>query len=337
MMSEETATAAAPEHSPRRRWFRLALVFSVLLMLAVVIMLPLAIRSMQDVLGRASTPLYDLISGDMMTRQDAQTAQENAFYANIGVVAIDEIAGEVTLALSGNRFCTNTCWSETITLASLDDDADVRRGVPPFATIVLDTTERVFSESVQLPLQGKPNLYPFDVYHLGLGLSIEAFPEDGSQVDVDPQLLQERQAAITLQNRLPDLLMEPPRAIDPTTMQTESSPFEYMAVQGLEFKRAAYLRILAVIIILLIGVSAGMALFTRGIDDLTLGFGGLILGVWGVRSVLMPQSMGTITVIDLALSWIILLLLLGLTFRGALYFHQRSELPWLRPRPPDTP
>jgi hypothetical protein len=53
-----------------------------------------------------------------------------------------------------------------------------------------------------------------------------------------------------------------------------------------------------------------------------------------VRSVLMPQSMGAVTVIDLALSWFILLLLLGLTFRGALYFRQRSALPWVRPKPP---
>jgi len=333
-MSDEPLPAAPTATEPRQGWFRLALVLSVLLMLAVVIMLPLAIRSMEDVLGRASAPLYNMVSGELMTRSAAQTAQENAFYANIGVVALDEVAGEVTLAISGNRFCTSTCWSETITVTSLDNDADERRGVPPFASIVLNTTDRVFSESLQLPVQGRPTLYPFDVYRLGLGLSIEAFPEDGSQVTVDPRLLEERHATITLQNRLPDLLMESPRTMDPASMQTETSPFEYMAVQELDFKRPAYLRILAVIIILLIGVSAGMALFTRGIDDLTLGFGGLILGVWGVRSVLMPQSLGTVTVIDLALSWIILLLLLGLTFRGALYFHRRSGLPWSRAKPP---
>lgn len=333
-MSDESVAVTSPVHASRRGWFRLALAVSVLLMLAVVIMLPLAIRSMREVLGRTSTPFYNMVTGEPMTREAAQAAQENTFYMNIGIVEVDEVAGQLTLAVSGNRFCVATCWSETITLASLDDDADERRGVPPFATIVLNTTDRVFSESVQLPMEGLPILYPYDVYHLGLGLSIEAFAEDGRQVEVDPQLLAERQAVITLQNHLPDLLMGSPRIIDPTTMQTVSSPFDYLAVQGLTFKRPEYLRIMAVIIILLMGVSAGMALFTRAIDDLTLRFGGLILGVWGVRSVLMPQSMGTVTVIDLALSWIILLLLLGLTFRGALYFRKRSELPWIRPKPP---
>ena len=43
-------------------------------------------------------------------------------------------------------------------------------------------------------------------------------------------------------------------------------------------------------------------------------------------------AMGTITAIDLALSTLILLILLGLAVRAALHFHGRSELPWSRPR-----
>ena len=56
-----------------------------------------------------------------------------------------------------------------------------------------------------------------------------------------------------------------------------------------------------------------------------------MLGVWGVRSILMPQSIGTITAIDLALSWLILLLLLGLSKRAALHFLHHSDIPLTRP------
>jgi hypothetical protein len=87
-----------------------------------------------------------------------------------------------------------------------------------------------------------------------------------------------------------------------------------------------------VALVLLIAISATVALFTRGLDELALGFGGIILGVWGIRSVLMPQSIGTVTAIDLALSWLILLLLLGLALRAALHFHRRSDLPLPRSR-----
>jgi hypothetical protein len=92
------------------------------------------------------------------------------------------------------------------------------------------------------------------------------------------------------------------------------------------------LKVLAVVLVVLIAISASLALFTRGIDDLALGFGGIILGVWGVRSVLMPQALSTITAIDLALSWLILLLLLGLAVRAMLHFHRHSDLPLPRRR-----
>ena len=87
-------------------------------------------------------------------------------------------------------------------------------------------------------------------------------------------------------------------------------------MQALTFGRPAYLEVLAVVLVLLIAISAALALFTRSVNELALGVGGLILGVWGIRSVLMPTSIPTVTAIDLALSWIILLLLLGFALRA---------------------
>ena len=129
---------------------------------------------------------------------------------------------------------------------------------------------------------------------------------------------------MTLQNRIPDMLMVDPVPISPEQVRATTDTFGYMAVESVTFQRPIYLKVLAVALVVLIGVSAAMALVTRGLDDLALGIGGLILGVWGVRSVLMPQSIGTITAVDLALSWLILLLLLGLTIRAALHFHRQE-------------
>jgi hypothetical protein len=67
--------------------------------------------------------------------------------------------------------------------------------------------------------------------------------------------------------------------------------------------------------------------FSRGFSELVLGIGGLILGVWGVRSVLMPQPVPAVTTIDLALSWVIFLLLVGLVLRAAMLFYRLSDLP----------
>jgi hypothetical protein len=102
---------------------------------------------------------------------------------------------------------------------------------------------------------------------------------------------------------------------------------QHLTVQAWTFERPAYQKVFVVVLVRLITVSAAMAVFTRGIDELALGFGGIILGVWGVRSILMPQAPSTVTAIDLALSWLILLLLLGLALRAALHFLRHSDLP----------
>ena len=95
----------------------------------------------------------------------------------------------------------------------------------------------------------------------------------------------------------------------------------------MRLERPAYLKDMAVTLIVLIAISAVLAVFTREFSELLLGIGGLILGVWGVRSVLMPQPVPAVTTIDLALSWVIFLLLFGLALRAAMHFYRLSDLP----------
>ncbi len=333
-MSEEAtdateATGSTP--AARRRWFRLSLAITVLLVVAVAISLPLAVKSMQEVLGRSQDPLFDLETGKIVSPEDADAAEAEATYINLGMIDLDETTGQVTLAVSGNRHCAQDCPALDLTFVALDDNADQRRGLPPSGSISLKPEDHVFSQAVQLPARGQPSLYPFDQYQLWLGVTGVVTQPDGQRVEITPEMMTGR-ATVTLQNRIPDMLMDAPTRIDPAAVRAETDSYGFMAVQALTFERPTYLKVLAVALVLLIGVSAAMALVTRGIDDLALGIGGIILGIWGVRSVLMPQSIGTVTAVDLALSWLILLLLLGLAVRAAIHFHRKSELPTRWPR-----
>jgi hypothetical protein len=330
-MTEDVLPLDRPLPTPHRHWYRLALAATILLVLGVLVMLPLAVRSMQEVLGRGPDPLYDLMTGRVVTPTEAAAAEADATYFNLGVVDLDEATGQVTLAVSGNRTCGESCPALALTFAALDDDADQRRGLPPSATLTLKPEDRVFSQSVTLPVRGQPSLYPFDQYRLWLGVGGTATQADGTFFELRPETVAGR-AVVTFQNRIPDIIMAAPSPIAPDTVSAAADPFGFLAVQALTFKRPAYLKVLAVVLVVLIAISASLALFTRGIDELALGFGGIILGVWGVRSVLMPEGVGTVTAIDLALSWLILLLLLGLAVRAMLHFHRHSDLPLPRPR-----
>lgn len=327
-MPEETVTAngtsdvlATPTHS----WYRVALVATIVLVLAVVALLPVAIRSMQEVLGRGSDPLYNVLETGVIAPEAAAAGDADMTYFNLGVVDLDEDTGQITLAVSGNRKCDGDCPTLDLTFAALDDDADERRGLPPSTTLTLTPDNLVFSEAVQLPVRGQPSLYPFDQYRLWLAVGGIATEPDGTVVELTPGSVS-GQATVTMQNRVPDMIMEEPEIIDPATARAATDPFGFLTVRAVTFARPAYLQVLAIVLVLLVAISASLALFTRGIDELVLGFGGIILGVWGVRSILMPHAVASVTAVDLALSWLILLLLLGLAVRAGLHFHRHSHI-----------
>ena len=114
---------------------------------------------------------------------------------------------------------------------------------------------------------------------------------------------------------------------DPARVTTLTDPQAFVGVQQMRFERPAHQEILAVLLIALIAVSAIIAVALRTMSDLLIGIGSLILGIWGVRSVLVPSSLSVVSSIDLALSVIILFVLLGLSLRVARHFQQESELP----------
>jgi hypothetical protein len=325
----DSAEPVAPQASPRPRthlWPRLGLLQAVLLLAAVVIALPFAFRSMGTLLtdGQARN-LYTFPGGQALTEPAGESEANAENFFNIAAIDLDEEQGSITLAISGHRNCAETCATINFSLVSLDDDADVRRALPPSAPLTLKADEPIFSQTVQLPIRGQPSQYPFDDYLLWLGLT-GTVVQDGESLPLTVEMLNER-AVITIQNQLRDYLMAPPVAIDPARVSSLTDPQDFLGVQQMRFERPAHQEILAVLLIVLIAVSATMAVALRTMSDLLIGIGSLILGIWGVRSVLVPSSLAVVSSIDLALSVIILFVLLGLSLRVARHFQQQSELP----------
>jgi hypothetical protein len=324
---EQVVASGSGAGSHSHLWPRLALVQAVLLLAAVVVALPVAFRSMGLLLTEGQTrTLYEFPGGQAATAAATAALEESESYFNIAAIDLDEDKSSITLAISGHRICPDAgCSTLNLTLVSLEDDADVRRALPPSAPMTLTPDQEIFSQTIQLPVRGQPSQYPFDDYLLWLGLA-GTVVEDGKKIDLIPELLAKR-AVITTQNQLRDFLMVPPVEIDPDQVTAMNDPQDFVGVQELHFERPVHQEILAVLLILLIAVSAIMAVAMRNMTDLIVGVGSLILGIWGVRSVLVPSSLPVVTSIDLALSVIILFVLLGLIVRSAHHLHQQSDLP----------
>jgi hypothetical protein len=322
--AEEDPAAAARQQNSQRA----AMVATIALMAIVLVALPFAIKSMAGTLfGEQQAILYDLMTDNVVPPVVSAPTTTEQSYVNIAVVGLDPVTSLATLAVSGNQVCDGPCPTVELTLLSLDDNAAQRRGLPPSATLTFDADDLMFSQAVTLPVRGRPNLYPFDTYDLWLGFAVHITGPDGRPISVEQEVLQEG-TVVTLQSQLSHLVMDPPHAIDPTSIMAVTDPYALPLVEALHFERPDYLKILAVLLILLISVSGSIALLRRNIDDLLLGIGGLILGIWGIRSVLVSQPLPGVSAIDLALSFVILFLLLGLTVRLTRHFHRGSNWRW---------
>jgi hypothetical protein len=324
--SQPGVATVAVRKAPGRRWYRLALLLTLLLVALTIVTVPTTLLSMGAVLGRAPNPVYDLLTGRQVSGAEASAAAEDAIYINLGLIDLNEGSGLITVAVSGDRNCAGACPALTVTLTALDMDVEQRRGLPPSASLTVAPADRIFSQSAQLPISGQPSRYPFDDYLLWLGVSGVATEADGTIHQLDPVTVAGSRT-ITVQNRISDVVMAPPIPINPGATDAASDPTTFLAAQSVRLERPAYLQRMSVTLILLIAISAVLAVFTRGFSELLLGIGGLILGVWGVRSVLMPQPVPAVTTIDLALSWVIFLLLVGLALRAVMHFYRHSDLP----------
>jgi hypothetical protein len=84
--------------------------------------------------------------------------------------------------------------------------------------------------------------------------------------------------------------------------------------------------VLAVLLVLLVAAAAAYAVFLRPLNELVINAGALVLGVWGIRSILESDSAPGATALDLALSVVIVFLLGAITVRALIFLDERSEM-----------
>jgi hypothetical protein len=315
-------------------WYRVALAVSLALAIAGIVMLPFVANSMfQALTSDRRETLYDLDTGQPLSLDQVDPGGNQ--YLNLSVIGIDAASSAVTLAVSGNRSCPGECSALRLSFLSLDQDVAQRRGLTPFATVLLGANETIFSQTITLPIRGTAVRYPFDRYEIWLALGAPTSPTStpattGSGATASPPPPPGNAFQATIQNQIPQMVMLSPEAVNGAEVTAQTGPFEIEQVLHLTFRRPEYLMALSVMLILLVASSSALTVLTQPLSTLILGVGGLIIAIWGVRAVLAPQNFPLVTAVDLALSGVILLLLVGLSARVALSLLSRQQrFEWL--------
>lgn len=321
--------AASPGRVGLMRVVLFAIVAAVVAAIAVV---PLVVGSLRsELLGRETERLYGFPDAEPITGSAVRAIESESGFYNLSVLDVNEEAGSVTLGVSGDRLCDRfPCPESKVMIVAYNGDPTLRRGLPASATVRIGEGDAMFSQTFDLPVEGWPGLYPFDTYRLRLGaIAVDRIDGAWRTRSVDPAAPHE---VGTIQNGTRDLVMDPPAPVAIDLVVAPSDWTAPMGVLDLRFRRPAYLRALAVALVALVGISALASLTTRAPAEALLGLGSLVLGVWGVRSVLVPSDFGVVTAVDIVLSLVILLLLVGLGVRAAVHVSRHSRLPVSRMR-----
>jgi hypothetical protein len=300
-------------------------IVTLVVVLAVLALLPSAVQSMYSELQVQSTDnIYDLFTGLEVSAD--RTVGADAAFVNVTAKQLDEARLIATMTLSGHRVCEAICPEITATFYSLGNDAARRRGLPPSASVTVPGESGSYTFTIELPIHGTPQRYPFDDYTMLLGLILSTTLPDGTEQIIERPELVQRNVSLTLEDLVARLNMKPPQPVDPASVRSPSDPAEFMLVDLLEWERPRYLRIMTVMLVILISASGVFALGLRSLHELVLGIGGIILGIWGVRSVVVQSPLPDVTLIDLILGFVMLALMLALAIRAARYFYVQSGL-----------
>jgi hypothetical protein len=315
----ETSSHTSEEAGANRIGFVVTLVLIVL----VIVSLPFVVMSLiEEAREQSRTAVYDVFTGQEL---DFITAvPDDGAFVNIAVTDVDETRRMASLLVSGSRACEAPCDPVVAQFFAIGEDTARRLGLPPSASITLPDQPGPYSEVIALPVAGWPQRYPFDTYELTLGIAAEGIQADGTRTPLAAEALREQHVFVTVEDTVSRLTMTAPTPLDPDSVTVAGAAVPFFAVDRLSWHRPLYIRFLAVLLVLLIGASAVFALSLQDLQSLLLGIGGIILGVWGVRSVVVRTEMPDLTAIDVALAFIILFLLLALAIRAARHFYSQS-------------
>jgi hypothetical protein len=325
-MSPEEGNGNEAEQRARRLRFRIAFFLTSLVALSVLVTLPFSVKSVvDDILGPVTGRVVKI------TRDRPDAAHPNHTKLHMAFVSIDETQLLASIRVSGHHVCVACDWSDRVLFVSVTPDDLDADGMPPSVSVTLPQSSAEISQVIELPVRGHPIHYPFDSYRLVVGVVLQRL-----RGNTPPQTLSAAEARghlfLSVQELLPRQTMSSPFMLDRASIRAADDPFEYVEAFEMGFERPRYVRVLAVMLVLLIASAAAYCVFLRPLHDLVLNSGALVLGVWGIRSILTPANLYYLTAIDLALSIVIMFTLGAITVRALIYVHDEAGMGLIRRR-----
>ncbi len=240
---------------------------------------------------------------------------------NVAAVTINEVSQVIQLRVSGEHRCVARCGEvESVQFSSVRANAAGALGAAPSVTVALPRQTGEVNQLVSLPITGNLIDYPFDHYRLVLGVALRIVAPGGSSAAVSPSAAREG-LAFSVTNDVPRMTLAKPR-LESVAAPTGAT---YDQVITLTLSRPVYLRVLTVLLILLITLASIYGVLLEPFQRILATIGGLVLGIWGVRSLLVGSYPPDSTGVDLVLEAVILLILLTVIGRATWHLYRSGR------------
>lgn len=243
---------------------------------------------------------------------------------NVAAVSISEVADTLTLRVSGYHYCPTTCGEvERVQFYSVHADPKGALGAPPSSSVDLPIDASEIDQLITLPITGDLIDYPFDHYQLMLGITFSKVTTTGSVIPID-RAATNAGLELSVDNTISRLSLARPTSVQPENYRSTGVAFD--SITSLNFSRPIYLQILTVLLTMLIVLAAAYGVLFRPFTQIIPTVGGIVLGVWGIRSLLVGSCPPDSTGVDLVLEAAILLLLLAVGVRAVFFMWPRTHL-----------
>lgn len=242
---------------------------------------------------------------------------------NVAAVSVSEATDTMTLRVTGFHYCPAKCpVVERVQFYSVHSDPKGALGAPPSSSVDLPSDASEIDQTISLPMTGDLINYPFDRYQLILGVAFSKVTTSGVAVPID-RAATNAGLELSVDNTIPRLTMGAPTSVEPAAYHTTGVTYD--SITTMRFSRPLYLQILTVLLTLLIVLAASYGVLFRPFTQIIPTVGALVLGVWGVRSLLVGSYPPDSTGVDLVLEAAILLLLLAVGVRSVFFMWPRTH------------
>lgn len=320
-MAAVTSSTDPPE--PRverraRRAYRVGFAVAVVAVVLSVALLPFAVISLYQT-------FHQPVGGAVYDLAPPRGARGETTTLNVAAVSINEVTQVIELRVSGSHRCAARCGDvERVQLFSIRANTSGALGAPPSVNVALPARAGEVNQLVSLPITGNLIDYPFDRYHLLLGVALSTVTPGGSATTVAPSSARE-QLAFSITNDVPRMNLARPHV--ETLSPRGANGVTYDQVIALTLARPVYLKVLTVLLILLITLASIYGVVLEPFQRILATIGGLVLGIWGVRSLLVGSYPPDSTGVDLVLEAVILLILLTVIGRATWHLYRSSRTP----------